>query len=65
MDREARQVILFFGAFIVIAFCAILIAMFLFWLSGNTLSQRCANAFPDDGLAQERCVDNLAHGRPI
>ncbi len=37
----------------------------LVFLTGNTYGQRCAHAYPNDGLAQERCVQNLSVGKPI
>jgi hypothetical protein len=34
------------------------------FLSGAMLGQRCAKAYPGDGLMQERCVYNLTHDLP-
>lgn len=46
---------------IVVGVCLI---AFVF-LTGSSFGQRCARAYPDSGLDQERCVGRLAVGGKI
>ena len=52
------------SAFVVGLMAAICLLAAVFW-GGGTFGQRCAAAFPGDGLAQERCVYHLSHEIPL
>ncbi len=49
---------------IVFLFSLIAIPALVLW-SGGTFGQRCARAFPHDGVRVEQCIYDLQHGRRI
>jgi hypothetical protein len=48
---------------IVVGFCSLF--LLAIWASGSFFSQRCAKAYPNDGLAQERCIFDLREGKRL